>query len=266
MRKFGVLVISHGSRSHHWVGLVDDAVRTVARPNDVPICSSFLEIVEGRLIQDGIDQLEALGVTDLIVIPLFVSSGSTHIDEIQYAFGVIAEPMLETNMKPFRLKSRVHMGVPLDEDGELIARMLYDQIGPLSVQPEREKVLVIGHGSVEAGFHEKWRQGLDRAAAGLRSIGSFADVEGAMLLPDQIAERMERLQVDGEESVILVVPLFLSEGYFTEQVIPKRLEGMAYRYNGRAMLPHPQLTTWIERQITDQLNGLRSERGNIGQM
>jgi sirohydrochlorin ferrochelatase len=257
MRKFGVLVISHGSRSPHWVDLVDEAVQAAARPDGVPICSSFLEIVEGRLIQDGIDQLESLGVTDLIVIPLFVSSGSTHIDEIQYALGVIEEPALETDLQPFRLEARVHFGVPLDEDADVIAQMLYDQIQPLSVLPEREKVLVVGHGSVEESFHQKWRQGLDQAAERLMAIGGFAGAEGAMLLPDQTVERMERLRQDDRGDAVLVAPLFLSEGYFTEQVIPKRLEGMDYRYNGRAMLPHPLVIQWMERQIAERVEGLR---------
>ncbi|MBW7459714.1 CbiX/SirB N-terminal domain-containing protein, partial [Paenibacillus sepulcri] len=125
--KPGVLVISHGSREADWVRLVDDAVESAAslvkQPlasgqtqagispivqgssslstaagkrlemaaasggQTVPVVSSFLEIVEGRLIQDGIDKLEAEGVTDIYVLPLFVSSGSTHVDDIAQAFG-----------------------------------------------------------------------------------------------------------------------------------------------------------------------------------
>ncbi len=94
MERYGVLVISHGSRDGKWVRLVDEAVAQVLRPSDIPIVSSFLEIVEGRLIQDGIRTLERQGVTDIIAVPLFVSSGSTHVDEIGYALGAKPEPEL----------------------------------------------------------------------------------------------------------------------------------------------------------------------------
>lgn len=256
MGKAGVLVISHGSRSPHWVRLVDEAVQAVRRPSDVPICSAFLEIVEGRLIQDGIDSLERQGVTELLVLPLFVSSGSTHLDEIQYAFGLREQPTLETELEPFRLDARVWFGGTLDEDADTVARMLMDQLQPLSHRPEREKVLVIGHGSAEEGFHERWRQGLDRIAGRLQTLGGFARAEGAMLLPDEAAERLARLSGDGSGEGVLVAPLFLSEGYFTEQVIPQRLTGQDYRYNGRAMLPHPLITGWMERQLTEGLRAV----------
>jgi len=107
--KPGVLVISHGSPDLDWVAFVDEAVAgtVVELQGNIPIVSSFLEIVEGRLIQDGIDQLEAWGVTDIIVIPLFVSSGSTHIDEISYALGMKSTPEKETDLEPFSLSARV---------------------------------------------------------------------------------------------------------------------------------------------------------------
>lgn len=104
MSKVGVLVISHGSRDQGWVDLVDEAVNAVHLPVDIPIYASYLELVEGRLIQDGIHSLEAQGVTEIIVVPLFVSSGSTHIDEISYALGVIEQPLLETDMKPLTFR------------------------------------------------------------------------------------------------------------------------------------------------------------------
>ncbi|WP_315971312.1 hypothetical protein [Paenibacillus sp. N3.4] len=54
MNQYGVLVISHGSRDEGWVELVNDAVDAVIMPTGVPIYASYLELVEGRLIQDGI--------------------------------------------------------------------------------------------------------------------------------------------------------------------------------------------------------------------
>ena len=77
MKKPGVLIISHGSQEKTWVESVDDAISRLNLPDTLPVEAGFLELVEGRLIQDGINRLEAQGVTDLLVVPLFVSSGST---------------------------------------------------------------------------------------------------------------------------------------------------------------------------------------------
>lgn len=248
MSKYGVLVISHGSRDSEWVRLVDEAVASVSAPEGVPVYASYLELVEGRLIQDGIYSLEAQGVTDMIVIPLFVSSGSTHIDEISYALGVIPEPKLETDMTPFEIRARLHMLSPIDDDPE-IAELVAEKISPLSEDPSREIVLLVGHGSVEKGFHLQWRRGLEKLAARIKAIGGFDEADAAMLLPDQVKRKMAWWLRHKPEHAVLIAPLFLSEGYFTRKVIPSRLEGFAYRYNGQALLPSPLIAKWMERQL-----------------
>lgn len=263
MVKYGILVISHGSRSAEWVRLVDEAVGKVRVPAGIPIYSSYLEIVEGRLIQDGITALEALGVTDIIVVPLFVSSGSTHIDEITYALGLKEEPQLPTDMEPFAIRARIHCTPPIDDD-PIIAEIVYAKLLPLSVQPEKEIVLLVGHGSVEKGFHLAWRRGLERLAARVKALGGFAGADGAMLLPDQIKWKMNVWRKRRPDYEVLVAPLFLSEGYFTGQVIPERFEGYSYRYNGEALLPHPAIARWMERQIAGVLgeNGWNEYEAN----
>jgi sirohydrochlorin ferrochelatase len=247
-KKYGVLVISHGSRSADWVRLVDEAVEGVSVPEGVPVFSSYLELVEDRLIQDGIYALEGQGVTDLIVIPLFVSSGSTHIDEIRYALGVTDTPTLPTDMIPFRIKARIHCTDPIDDD-ESIAEIVSEKLEGVSIRPDREVLLLIGHGSAEEGFYERWRDGLERLAERVRLLRGFAAADVAMLLPDQAAARLEHWQKEQPDWTVVAAPLFLSEGYFTNQVIPKRLGGAPYRYNGRALLPHPLVSRWMERQL-----------------
>lgn len=248
MNKYGVLVISHGSRNEEWVRLVDEAIQQIELPAQIPIESSFLEIVEGRLIQDGIDRLEALGVTDIIVVPLFVSSGSTHIDEISYALGIIPEPNLETDLEPFEFQAVIHFCAPIDDD-PITTEMIYSKIEQLSSQPEQEIVLLVGHGSKEEGFHQKWQQGLSSVAKQLKIRGRFDEVDYAMLLPDQVAEKMKNWKQLKPSHAVIVAPLFLSEGYFTEKVIPARLAGLNYRYNGKSMLPSPLISRWMEGQI-----------------
>ncbi len=257
MGRPGVLVISHGSHSAEWVRLVDQAVNDINFITGIPIECSFLEIVGGRLIQDGIHSLEAQGVTDMIVVPLFISSGSTHIDEISYAFGVIPEPTLETGLTPFDLHARVHFCQPIDDDPD-IALILYDKVKALSVDPEAEIVLLVGHGTKEKGFHAKWRKSLESLAERVKQLGGFDEVDVAMLLPDQVVRKMEWWKKHKPEHDVLVAPLFISEGYFTNKVIPERLKGYNYKYKGFSILPSPLITKWMKRQIDEMLQKLEN--------
>ncbi|WP_139991748.1 sirohydrochlorin chelatase [Paenibacillus paridis] len=260
--KPGILVISHGSRESLWVKLVDDAISAAAASpslSNVPIVSSFLEIIEGRLIQDGINELEQQGVTDLYVVPLFISSGSTHVDEIGQAFGFPWLSDLEGDLGSFRVAANVHYGMPIDDDPE-IAELLLDNISSLSFDPKQEALLLIGHGSKEKVFHERWQEGLLKLGERLRALGGFQRAEYAMLLPDQAAAKLTAMQAANPEEAVIVVPLFLSKGYFTNHVIPTRLTGLEYRYNGRAMLPNPAIERWLERQMVSGLQRLQVQK------
>ncbi|AQT84473.1 sirohydrochlorin cobaltochelatase CbiX [Paenibacillus larvae subsp. larvae] len=261
MRQQGILVISHGSRSLKWVLLVDEAVRAVQVPPGVPIFSAFLEIVEGRTIQDGIKELERQGVTEIIAVPFFVSSGSTHLDEIGYALGIKAEPERPTDLVPFGREASVRITRPIDDDPQ-IAELLVERMGELSDEPEKEIVILVAHGSDEPGFEERWRQGMKLLAERVKKIGGFVVVDYALLLPEEVRKKVICWQRDCLDHAVLIAPLFLSEGYFTGTVIPERLEGLSYRYNGKALLPSPFLSRWIERQIEpfiDESDHFRSQ-------
>lgn len=244
-RKYGVLVISHGSREPDWVQLVDEAVAQAAIPAGVPVFSSYLELVEGRLIQDGIDRLEADGVTDIITVPLFISSGSVHIDEIRYALGLEAQPALPTDLPRMRAEAKIHWTSVMD-DHPLILEALYDKLRPLSEEPEREVLIVVGHGSREEGFYERWLAVLERAAHRLRELGGFQAAYPAMLQQEEQArELMEKVQVEHPGCQVILSPFFVSEGYFTRKVVPQRFAGFEWRYNGKTLLPHPAVSKWI---------------------
>ncbi|MEC0093436.1 sirohydrochlorin chelatase [Paenibacillus macquariensis] len=242
----GVLIISHGSREPNWVALVDESVNQLPLQDTIPVAVSFLEIVEGRLIQDGIHLLEEQGVTDIIVIPLFVSSGSTHVDEIAYALGVKEMADCDTDLEPYHIQANIHYGKPMDDDDD-VAQMVWDKVRSLCVDVDQQVILLIGHGSIYEGFRERWEKGISSLALKVQAI-SGVRVDYALLNPNSLQERTEYWQREYGYQVI-VAPLFLSEGYFTRNVIPERLKGLSYRFSGQALLPHPLISQWIGRQV-----------------
>lgn len=259
--KTGVLIISHGSRDAEWVRLVREACSGIALPPELaeaPVECAFLELVDGYLIQDGLDRLERSGVTDIIVVPLFLSSGSTHVDEIAWALGLSEQPKLPTDLSRFRVPARIHMAAPMDDEPE-IARLIAEKLLPLSENPARELVLLVGHGSKEAGFHRLWRRGLAGLARQVKEIGGFAEADFAMLLPDQTACKMKVWQRKRPDLTVIVAPVFLSEGYFTRQVIPGRFADFPHKYGGRALLPSPRVTEWISGRIGEMWRRLKAD-------
>ncbi len=84
--KYGILVIAHGSPSEDWCSPVRDAVSEVDLP--YPVELGFLEFVPNETINDAVEKLDDAGVTKIIAVPLFISSHSSHIQEIEYVVGL----------------------------------------------------------------------------------------------------------------------------------------------------------------------------------
>jgi len=252
--KPGLLIVSHGSREAGWVSLVDHTVTAVrtALGGDMPVEAAFLELVEGRLIQDGVDRLEAQGVDRIFALPLFVSSGSTHVDEIGWALGAYEEPKLETDLPRAMVRVPLDYGKPMDDTPEVVD-VLLERLRSISEDAASECVLLIGHGSKEAGFKEACQQGMASIGEQLVLRGGFRGYSGALLQLDEVADRYAELRERYPDGTILVAPLFLSEGYFTSVVIPRELNGLECRYSGQAYMPHPRVADWIVRKAKEWL-------------
>ncbi|SDX23699.1 Sirohydrochlorin ferrochelatase [Marininema mesophilum] len=243
MKKNGVLVIAHGSRSAEWNRLVDEAVARVK--TDLPIAIGYLELVPGRLIPDGVKELESQGVERILAIPLFVSSGSTHLEEIWYSLGVIESPRLPTNLDRIKVTAEVIPSQGMDAHPRII-EIIEERVAMLAEEPKEESILLVAHGSEKAGFRERWERGLAELAAALVERFKFSSIDYAMLRTKDVRPKAQALAMRGR---LLVVPIFLSNGYFTEVVVPKELEGIPHEYRGEAFLPHSSITSWLEEMI-----------------
>ncbi|NGQ96588.1 cobalamin biosynthesis protein CbiX [Brevibacillus sp. SYP-B805] len=246
MRKSGALIIGHGSSNASWVELVDEAAGALQVP--VPVVTCFLEQVEGRLIADGIRELERQGVNHIIAVPLFVASGSTHIDEIGYMLGV-HDRRMDDEWERIETEAEIVYCPPMD-DHPLIVEILKERVRELSARPEDEVLMLVGHGADEGEYHRRWEAVLQRLAAALRREFGFKGATYGTLHPDNIGERVRAV---ARKNRTIVVPLFLSEGYFTKKVIPSRLQGAPSIYSGRTYLPHALITEWLEETIQHEL-------------
>ncbi|WEK53597.1 MAG: CbiX/SirB N-terminal domain-containing protein [Candidatus Cohnella colombiensis] len=250
--KLGVLVISHGSRESQWVSLVDQAVDAVKQliGDRLLVEVAFLELVEGRLIQDGIHRLEAAGVEHILAIPLFVSSGSTHVDEIGWALGAYAHAATDTDLERFNVSVKLSYGQPMDDAPEIVD-IIMDRLQQLSTNAQQECILLVGHGSKETGFRQAWERGIASLVSKIVAKGGYSDGIGALLQLEEVRQRWSELHEKWPKHEIIVIPMFLSEGYFTNSVIPQQISGLACAYNGCTYMPHPRIVDWIVRQCND---------------
>ena len=308
--KYGILVIAHGSPSESWCSPVRDAVADVDLP--YPVELGFLEFVPNETINDAVERLDDAGVTKIIAIPLFISSHSSHIQEIEYVLGlrdelptmsehVVVEGVeMERSIVPKGdryaishvpvgigadgvMRATGHPGneeeeelVPIETDAEivltgamddhwLVAGIVADRTTDLSANPEDETLLLVAHGTGEEDNFAGWVNSTSSLANQARlkltywsdpAIG-LAGTQAAFIHHNETLhpEFTLRAIVENVTSPI-VVPLMVSEGYFTGRKIPGLLENLTYAYDGSALTPHPNVAEWIEMSAAKETTDL----------
>lgn len=240
-----VLIIAHGSPNRGWTRLVERSIQPCRKQLDGPVHTAYLGDEDEQSLVKQVKRLEQEKARTSVAVPLFVSAGSTHIGEIRQLLGMAPEYPLPESIPPLTDRIRFLWCPPL-EDHPLVIQIVLERLKALSTDPRRESLLLVGHGSDWPGYRQHWEQLLQRLANHVRRHVPLAAVGYATLRPDTVATRARELAAQG---TLLVLPLFLSPGYFTHQAIPQRLAGIPHRYRGEAYAPHRAIGQWIVQSV-----------------
>lgn len=170
----------------------------------------------------------------------------------------------KATLKPLKLKAEVILTRPLDAH-PLVAEIIFNRISELSVNPEHETILIVAHGPNDEEDNKNWVKTMDTLADQIRSIQSekgsaFKQIFGLTVRDDanpaiyeQAKEQLRTLvSQSGKDGDVIVIPLLLSQGGVEARYV-KRLEGLNYKWSGKTLLPHPNITKFIEISVENAL-------------
>jgi len=316
--KYGILVIAHGSPGEDWCAPVRDAVAEVDIP--YPVELGFLEFVPNETINDAVERLDDAGITKIIAVPLFVSSHSSHIQEIEYVLGLremlptMSEHVVVEGVEMERsvvvmgdgyaishmpvetgadgvMRAMGHPGeeeelIPVETDAEivltgamddhwLVAGIVADRTADLVADTEDETLVLVAHGTDEEDNFAGWVNSTSSLADQARlkltywsdpAIG-IGGTQAAFIHHNETLHPEFTLRPIVENAADpVVVPLMVSEGYFTGKKIPGLLENLTYTYDGKALTSHPNVAEWIEIVAAEEFTDLTLRISDEGEL
>jgi sirohydrochlorin ferrochelatase len=266
----GTIVIAHGGDSL-WNATVR---RSIAGANTGgPVELSFLmgpEAAHARF-QDAVTRLEKQGVSEIVVVPLLVSSFSGHYDQIRYLAGdsVRLDEQMTHHLhmagieKP-TAKVPLRLAKALDNSYE-VARILSDRALALSKIPKDAALFIVGHGPNSAEDYAAWMENLRPVADSVKAWTGFKDVRVDMVRDDAPAsvraEAVRRvrelidLQAMATGRDVIVIPVLISKGMVSRDKVPNDIRGTRSVYAGEPLAPHPILARWVERRVRETASG-----------
>jgi sirohydrochlorin ferrochelatase len=270
----GIVLLAHGG-AIAW----NEEVRHVADQVDlcVPTEVAFGMATKSTM-QSAVNQLVSRGATEIVAVPLFVSSHSSVIDSTAYLLGLRSQTPDDLKMfaamdhdgsmehhhrapdpvkttdgtKPIVSPVPVRMVSALDHD-PIVASILEDRASSISTDPVNEVVILVAHGPVKEDENKLWLNDMSILAKDLGSRTHYAAIEYLTLRDDAdppvrnaAAEQLRQkvVQVTQSGKTVLVVPLLLSYGGI-ENSLRKRLSGLTYRMPSQGLLPDTRIVTWV---------------------
>lgn len=256
----GVLIMTHGFREQ---GDRDFKRRLGNLAAAVP---TSLALGMGMMMSDhvqlSIDDLEAAGVSRIVVVPIVSTAHNELMRQWEYILGRRDKAEFVT-VPQVRHKAELLLAEPPGDD-PLIAEIILDHALEMSEAPAKEFVLIVAHGASgperDVDNREEMKI-LGNLARYVREDGGFAGAEGYTLQDDAPREirdanvarlrgRVTELRAKG------ITPIVVTNLLGTRTIQPKirsDLDGLDYRFNTKGISQHPTFIKWIEQTVRYRL-------------
>jgi sirohydrochlorin ferrochelatase len=279
----GILLLAHGGKPE-WNAHVLELARKVDRTKPVEVAFGM---ATRRNIQAAVDRLAARGITEIVAVPLFVSSWSSVITSTEYLLGLRADAPPELALyakmnhpEPSAAGGGTHAGhdektaalgttpvtskVPISRmtpalnDHPLVAEILVTRARAISTAPADEAVVIVAHGPVSDEENQEWLNDMKTLTAIVGRRVPFKSIDYMTVRDDAPKPLRDRAAAElrdlvsrrtAEGSRVLIVPLLVAFGGI-EQGIVKRLEGLTYLMSASALIPDDRLADWVLEMAT----------------
>ncbi|OGR86652.1 MAG: hypothetical protein A3J74_10180 [Elusimicrobia bacterium RIFCSPHIGHO2_02_FULL_57_9] len=258
-KPLGILLLYEGS-DPLWETTVDAIRRKLSLQYPVKAAAGLADRKE---LQNGVDALKAERVQKIVAVPLFLYSHSEIMDQNRFLLGLNPKAAKEhaqearykmgfSSAKPIQNKLPLAMTKALD-DHSILGDILTTRAKSLSRNSARETVLLIGSPPHSKEDRQHWESTVNALAEQVKRKGGFQTV-AAEALPINL-KQAEREKAEGalrqkirslrSGSPVIVVPMELTRGEIGAR-IPKALNGLFIRYDGKPALPDGRIIAWAQ--------------------
>ena len=263
----GILLLAHGG-SAEWNDQITSLAAQVNRTMPTEVAFGM---ATRAAIQAGVDRLVSRGATEVVAVPLFISSWSSVITSTEYLLGQRTEApaalaafakmshgdhgdhaQVVDGTTPIKSPVPVRMTRALN-DHAAVAEILTSRARSISKNPSQESVVIVAHGPNSDGENRQWLADMGSLAGQMAKAERFASIDYLTLRDDAPAPVRDQATQElrsvvsrriAEGRRVLVVPLLVSFGGI-ERGLRTRLDGLAYTMPAAALVPDDRLVGWV---------------------
>lgn len=266
----GVIFMPHGS-NYRWNRTMMDAIDGL---HEEYMIEHAFSMGDATLVNRAVEKLEARGATAITVLRIF-SLESSFKNSIDYTLG-LRDQMGHGGMMhmmsgpPQRVISSSEFYTTGGlEDSPLFAEALLDRAIGLSENPEKETVILVGHGTRTEEGNNRWMKNLESITSHMEKTSkekglNFRDFkfenwreDWPDLREERIASVRQMVKAASEnDGTAIVIPARTTRGGHAQ----RWLSDLEFKHNGEGFAPHPLFVEWVEGLIQESLDHFNDEK------
>jgi len=210
-------------------------------------------------IQLGIQDLEQKGTQEIVVVPVVSTRHNSLMRQWNYIFDRDENPEYG-RVKQVGSSAKLSFANPID-DHPLAGEIILDYANELSVEPNNEEVIVVGHGPVDAEDNKAQLLLMENLAEYIRANANYAAVYVTTLQDDAPAEvRRQRIlelraqvqQANQQGRKVIIVTNLLGTR-IVQASLRRALRGLNYGFNAKGLIQHDNFIEWINLSVAEAI-------------
>ena len=199
-------------------------------------------------IQKGISELDNKGVSEIVILPLFLS-------ESNYIL-----KMLRKNIPSYHFKGDIRWNRAMS-GSYLIAQILLDSVNKLSKNPTEENILLVGRGAIDEKSEKLIKEELKQLVNYIKKRKTYKSVQVGVYYSYNADEKIRKTKDNEVDEMVihaaaktgrtLLVPFVIGPKYshmmsFTH-FVERRFEDIDLIYHSDEILLHPNVLIWMKK-------------------
>jgi protoheme ferro-lyase len=211
-------------------------------------------------IQKALTDFDAISVSNIVVIPLFLSKYNHILKEIR------------KNIYAYQFRGKIYINETISES-YLSAQILLDHVNKLSKNPSQEKVVILGRGALDEQSENLMKKELEKLSNYIKERHTFKSIRTGIYYSYNSKEKLRDLkdkEVDdmvihtaAKKGETLVIPFFIGPKYSNMMSLThffdRKFDDIDLMHNSDEILLHPNFLHWMKKTANKYLPISRDE-------
>jgi len=199
-------------------------------------------------IQKALSGFDALSVSKIVIIPLFLSEYNHILQEVK------------KNLPAYKFKGQVHWNETMSES-YLTGQILLDRVKKISRNPSQEKLVILGRGALDENSEKLMTNELEELSDYIKQRKVFRSIQTGIYYSYNAKEKLRATKDSEVDDMVihtaakkgntLVIPFFIGPKYSNMMSLThffdRRFQDIDIIHNPEEILLHPNVLLWMKK-------------------